>query len=400
MLEKFNASSLLDLLTHEVSLALIAIMLVSFLFGLIFGLLSRGRKVRSLKKEVRMKDDLIEELKKKIDELTEAFDLKIADLQKVSLEADDLRAKSERLERENQKLHTKTNTDELAIQRLSDTKQTYADTIEGLTAKVDELKVQNVKLSEKIAKDETAVSNIAEMQSLYGATRQKLEALEGKVDKLQLENTHLEAKLSSIKAGKITIDTAPDSFDEQAFQTNKAEVAKVGGRLVTMRRGKDDLTLINGIGPFIAQKLNEIGVSTYEEISRWDNPTIEEVTKKIQFFPNRIQEDNWVGQAARLSQMKIDNPAAFAQQGGIPSNPKDLKVIQGIGPKVEELLRNKGIRTWAEVAATDVETLHSMLRDADYGHIDPSTWPEQARLAAHGEWSKLRQYQDYLISQK
>lgn len=386
------------MLTHDVSLAVLAIMLISFLFGMLFGLVSRGRKIRALKKEVRMKNDMIEELKKKVEELTEEVDLKDADLQKARLEADDLRARTQRLETDNNKLYADMNTAKTTIQKLRDTKQTYADTIEGLTQQVSDLKAQNTELSTKITKDESAISNIAEMQSLYGATRQKLEALESKVNKLESENTNLQTQLGSIQTSTVSADVAPDSFDEGAFEESAAiKAAKGGGRLVTMHREKDDLTLINGIGPFIEQKLNEAGVFTYEAISRWDSATIEDVTEKIQFFPNRIQEDNWVEQAARLSQMKLENPEAFLRQSGTPSNPKDLKIIEGIGPKVEDLLRSRGIRTWVELASTDVETLRSMLREASFNVLDPNSWPEQARLAANGEWDKLKEYQDYLI---
>lgn len=62
----------------------------------------------------------------------------------------------------------------------------------------------------------------------------------------------------------------------------------------------DDLTQINGIGPYIEQKLNEINIYTYDQISRLTDRDIMTITELIDFFPGRIERDNWVGQAKAL----------------------------------------------------------------------------------------------------
>ncbi|MBT31252.1 MAG: hypothetical protein CMO01_16480 [Thalassobius sp.] len=71
---------------------------------------------------------------------------------------------------------------------------------------------------------------------------------------------------------------------------------------------KDDLKVIQGIGPFIEKKLNDIGIYTYRQISSFDDHLIERVTDAIEFFPGRIQRDNWVGQAHKLYKDKIKTP--------------------------------------------------------------------------------------------
>lgn len=77
--------------------------------------------------------------------------------------------------------------------------------------------------------------------------------------------------------------------------------------------------------------------------------------------------------------------------------PDDLTRIEGIGPKISSLLQAAGITTFAQLAATDVDRLEQILTDADLGALtDPKTWPEQARLAAAGEWDRLEVLQDEL----
>ena len=63
----------------------------------------------------------------------------------------------------------------------------------------------------------------------------------------------------------------------------------------------EDLTKINGIGPYIEQKLNEIGIYNYRQISRFKDEDIRVLTELIDFFPGRIDRDDWVGQAEELN---------------------------------------------------------------------------------------------------
>lgn len=69
----------------------------------------------------------------------------------------------------------------------------------------------------------------------------------------------------------------------------------------------------------------------------------------------------------------------------------NLQVVEGIGPKMNEFLRNNGIKTWADLAATKSEDIKALLDKEGnrYRIIDPKTWPAQAALARDGEWDKL-----------
>lgn len=79
-----------------------------------------------------------------------------------------------------------------------------------------------------------------------------------------------------------------------------------------------------------------------------------------------------------------------------PPMPDDLKRIEGIGPRISDLLQAAGITTFAQLAATDVSRLDQIVREAGITLADPVTWPEQASLAAAGEWDALEALQDEL----
>jgi predicted flap endonuclease-1-like 5' DNA nuclease len=100
----------------------------------------------------------------------------------------------------------------------------------------------------------------------------------------------IRAKKTFERGGKETVNTvfeAPKSLD---FET----IGK--GSLET----KDDLKLIKGIGPNIEEKLNEVGIYNYTQISNFTSKDIEDLTELIKFFPGRIERDDWVGQAYKL----------------------------------------------------------------------------------------------------
>jgi len=77
--------------------------------------------------------------------------------------------------------------------------------------------------------------------------------------------------------------------------------------------------------------------------------------------------------------------------------PDDIKIIEGIGPKIEKILNGEGITTFAALAATEVTRLEEILLANNLLRIaNPATWPEQARLAAEGKMEELQVYQNQL----
>lgn len=76
----------------------------------------------------------------------------------------------------------------------------------------------------------------------------------------------------------------------------------------------------------------------------------------------------------------------------------DLKLIEGIGPKIADLLINEGIVSFADLAATPAEKVKEILDAAGskFAMHDPTTWAEQAELARDGKWDELKELQDKL----
>ncbi|WPO78094.1 hypothetical protein [Flavobacterium sp. KACC 22761] len=80
----------------------------------------------------------------------------------------------------------------------------------------------------------------------------------------------------------------------------------------------------------------------------------------------------------------------------------DLKIVEGIGVKIESLFNEAGITSWQELSITSTEKLQSIL-DAggeNYGIHNPSTWAKQALMAYQGKWQELKDWQANLLGGK
>ncbi|MEP2056188.1 30S ribosomal protein S2 [Maribacter litoralis] len=74
----------------------------------------------------------------------------------------------------------------------------------------------------------------------------------------------------------------------------------------------------------------------------------------------------------------------------------DLTKVEGIGPKAAEALVAAGIATYADLSEGDAEKIKEILTEASsrMAHLDPTSWPKQAKMAAEGKWDELKEWQD------
>jgi predicted flap endonuclease-1-like 5' DNA nuclease len=75
-----------------------------------------------------------------------------------------------------------------------------------------------------------------------------------------------------------------------------------------------------------------------------------------------------------------------------PAKPDDLKVIEGIGPKTAGVLQSSGVKTYAQLSLASVDQIRVVLTENRI-RANPSTWPEQAKLAASSKWEALEALQ-------
>ena len=94
---------------------------------------------------------------------------------------------------------------------------------------------------------------------------------------------------------------------------------------------------------------------------------------------------------------------AAAKAAGIKiKNAEDLTVIEGVGPKINELFKDNGLKTFAQVGGATVKEMRAILDKggARYRMANPGTWAKQAKLAASNKWTELKKLQDELSGGK
>ena len=105
------------------------------------------------------------------------------------------------------------------------------------------------------------------------------------------------------------------------------------------------------------------------------------------------------GGAQAASGLVADAPSAAPAQPRVPTGGDDLTMIEGVGPKIADVLRSSGIASFTMLSVTSADRIRELLAEegGSFANHDPTTWPDQAQMAANGEWDKLRAWQDVLV---
>lgn len=314
------------------SLVILLLLLGAYLIGLLFGWWQGRRGKRKLKKALKQKEADLITLKAEHEAVQEQLGLKEADLTKANLGIEELKTDVSKIEHEKAQLrealhNMKTEQEELDAENVKNITQ-----IETLNLELARLESQHAKqavLIENAATNPVANIDLSLVQSNYDNANIRLAAIEEKLSRMERENAGLKSEIANMKDDSSTIafvDEEPGDNDEEIeiedvvpVNTDRPEEmafanpeersaiarqsirAAFGNRItIASADEKDDLKKINGVGPFIEQKLNDIGIFTFKQISQFDDELIQQVTDAIQFFPGRIKRDDWVGQAKAM----------------------------------------------------------------------------------------------------
>ncbi len=191
------------------------------------------------------------------------------------------------------------------------------------------------------------------------------------------------------------------------------------GKKTRRKDGMDDLKLIFGIGPKIEQMLNEQGVRHFRDIAAWDDADVSRYSEMLEGFPDRIERDEWVLSAqqiqagtynweerrkARETAAKTVKSSEMAKASnetrrvavtadGRKTTRKDgmddLKLIFGIGTKIEKMLNRKGVKRFEDIAAwgeADIKRFSDMLEGFP-DRIERDEWVLSAKQIIAGTYN-------------
>jgi len=106
--------------------------------------------------------------------------------------------------------------------------------------------------------------------------------------------------------------------------------------------------------------------------------------------------------AASAPPSRVIDVSAARAAGFNLKHDDDLAIIEGIGPKINDLLHANGIKSFAELSrATVPELLEILERGGPHFQLaNPGSWARQAALASENRWAELKRLQEELISGK
>jgi predicted flap endonuclease-1-like 5' DNA nuclease/uncharacterized protein YdcH (DUF465 family) len=268
-------------------------------------------------------------------------------------EVDDMKKRLFHMEEENRKLAN----DAMA----------HAGNLSATNTRFDRLLAEYNKL-----KEEATVNTVSQSTELENI-KETLASTKNKLQDLVAENEKLKTELSLKTSAKVT---------------RTVEAVKIESQPIVVPPLK--FLNENGNGEIVhTQRINSRSVSD-------ENPekTAPKTTQTIDNQPSITVA------AAKNEETKTSTPAI--QPHPIYSAADDLKVIEGIGPKIEMILKEAGIDNWHQLAEVNLDNLKGILEKAGprFRLNDPSTWAQQARLLSEGSYDKFKEMTDKLIGGK
>ena len=165
-------------------------------------------------------------------------------------------------------------------------------------------------------------------------------------------------------------------------ETAEEWIERAAATLPAAATHRDDLTRVHGIGPKYARLLTAAGITSFDDLAAATPDRLRDVVR-----PGPMQQINFASWSAQA--------AALAGARGLRVG-DDLTELESIGPVYAAKLREKGIVSFADLAAADEATLAGIIDAPTWRRINYGDWIAQARLAAAGDETGLRALQDRL----
>lgn len=182
--------------------------------------------------------------------------------------------------------------DRVALQASAHVLQEQSEKSEStLTRARETFREDFLTVSRENEKLKTELESIQKTNAKEGS---ELDLLKDEIVQLEAVRQKLEIELSGLRADA-----------EERKQDKPTSTVNQKGSFKNDAEEKDDLQVINGIGPGIEKKLNKYGIYTYRQISEFTEESIQTISDVVKFFPGRIERDRWVEQAAKLYLDKI-----------------------------------------------------------------------------------------------
>lgn len=215
--------------------------------------------------------------------------------------------------------------------------------------------IEELKTARKQAKTKKEETKSALRSATKETSKEELKAL--KASFLQAKIRHQAEKSAWKAARKILLPYLLEEALEQAANDAQSKKDKVKGKPSSSRKEK----ATNNKGKIVLKRKSEETIN--------DESSLQE---------------------------KADNTTSDVVAPTSETLHDKLTVIEGIGPKVATILNNNGIYSFEQLATFTADSLKDILNQNKIKLADPTTWAEQANLAAQGKMEELANFKKEL----
>lgn len=282
---------------------------------------------------------------------------------------------------------------EMELNSLKIAQNTWKSEAELLKSKIHTLEIEKNTLKTEVAGLTIANSDI---QDLLNQTQLNLEMVQFKNSELDKELGIAMAQSPESKAVPMEVISSPIDLHVEDLAASEPEIESTLELAPLEETVPPQTQIPTTVHPEMDVPSQPISITAEEVISEitFADPTLEPDVELAVEPPVEINP---------AENAPIVDPVVFVTEMPVlASKPDDLKIVEGIGPKIEEILCENGIDSYKKLAATPVNRIKEILLNAGsrFAVHDPGTWPAQALLAANGEWENLKAYQSFLNAGK
>lgn len=174
---------------------------------------------------------------------------------------------------------------------------------------------------------------------------------------------------------------------EDELRRSRTEIHNINSALNYCNSKRDEDSII------ISEQLREL-TATKKQLSLLVNQKPAVSSQKLASKVTPVQEKVDLNVVDKDNEPIVDNHKS--SKGDYNKLHKsNLQIIEGIGPKLESVLKENGIKKWSDLSSRSYGELRAILDKygGRYAIVDPTTWPKQATLAKKEKWQKLMDFQ-------
>jgi predicted flap endonuclease-1-like 5' DNA nuclease len=219
------------------------------------------------------------------------------------------------------------------------------------------------------------------------------------------KTTAKKATKKKTRSAKASVKSKSKRQTKASTKRNSRSNGSVSRVASSMVAKKDDLTKVEGIGPAIEKLLNNAGVHSFNDLAKSNAAALNKILDAAGPRFNIHDPKSWPKQSGLAAKGKWGELEALQDElmggrtGGFAGESDDLTRIEGIGPKIQELLNDAGLNSFSDVAVATAKKINAILDAAGprFNIHDPTSWPKQAEFAANGRWDELDLLQEKLM---